>query len=217
MYGLGGQRSDETRPQGIVLLPTPKATNNENRQSLDRFGMNLGQALGVTPLLPTPSVADAMGGHLSRSGARSSELLLPGVVKTFLPTPTAGNFNDGESPESWTARRERLKATAKNGNGMGTQLGIAVQIDWGQYAPAIARHERFTGRPAPAPTATSPKGGQRLSPAFVEWMMGLPAGWVTDAPGLTRSEALKALGNGVVPQQAAHALRVCLGRMEAIA
>ncbi|HEY9411208.1 MAG TPA: hypothetical protein VIP77_16635 [Jiangellaceae bacterium] len=37
-------------------------------------------------------------------------------------------------------------------------------------------------------------------------MMGLPDGHVTDVPGLTRSEQLKALGNGVVPQQAAAAL-----------
>ena len=28
--------------------------------------------------------------------------------------------------------------------------------------------------------------------------MGLPDGWVTDVPGITRNEALKALGNGVV-------------------
>jgi DNA (cytosine-5)-methyltransferase 1 len=41
-------------------------------------------------------------------------------------------------------------------------------------------------------------------------MMGLPAGWVTDVPGLGRNEQLKALGNGVVPQQAAHALRLLL-------
>ncbi len=40
-------------------------------------------------------------------------------------------------------------------------------------------------------------------------MMGLPAGHVTDpAIGLTRNQQLKALGNGVVPQQAAHALRL---------
>ena len=39
-------------------------------------------------------------------------------------------------------------------------------------------------------------------------MMGLPAGWVTDVPGITRNEALKALGNGVVPQQAVAAMRV---------
>lgn len=37
--------------------------------------------------------------------------------------------------------------------------------------------------------------------------MGLPAGWVTDVPGLTRNDQLKMLGNGVVPQQAAAALR----------
>ncbi len=37
--------------------------------------------------------------------------------------------------------------------------------------------------------------------------MGLPAGWVTDVPGVTRNEALKALGNGVVPQQCAAATR----------
>lgn len=36
--------------------------------------------------------------------------------------------------------------------------------------------------------------------------MGLPAGWVTDIPGLTRNEQLKMLGNGVVPQQAYAAL-----------
>lgn len=38
--------------------------------------------------------------------------------------------------------------------------------------------------------------------------MGLPEGWVTDVPGLTRNEKLKLLGNGVVPQQAALALRL---------
>lgn len=51
------------------------------------------------------------------------------------------------------------------------------------------------------------RGGDQLAPAFSEWMMGLPDGWVTGVPGLTRNEQLKALGNGVVPQQAAAALR----------
>ena len=40
--------------------------------------------------------------------------------------------------------------------------------------------------------------------------MGLPDGWVTDVPGLSRNEQLKLCGNGVVPQQAAHALRLML-------
>lgn len=37
--------------------------------------------------------------------------------------------------------------------------------------------------------------------------MGLPAGWVTDVPGLSRNEQLHLLGNGVVPQQAELAYR----------
>ncbi|MCZ7415672.1 hypothetical protein [Streptomyces sp. WMMC897] len=36
--------------------------------------------------------------------------------------------------------------------------------------------------------------------------MGLPAGHVTDVPGLSRTAQLRALGNGVVPQQATAAL-----------
>lgn len=46
----------------------------------------------------------------------------------------------------------------------------------------------------------------RLNARFVEWLMGLPAGHVTDVPGLSRTAQLKALGNGVVPQQATAAL-----------
>lgn len=86
---------------------------------------------------------------------------------------------------------------------------------WGPYAPAIRRWEQVIGRPAPAPTELSPKGTHRLSAQAVEWMMGLPDGWVTDVPGLTRNDQLKALGNGVVPQQAAHALRLLLADMPA--
>ena len=41
----------------------------------------------------------------------------------------------------------------------------------------------------------------KLNAKFVEYMMGLPSGWVTDS-GLSRPQQLKILGNGVVPQQA---------------
>ena len=49
-----------------------------------------------------------------------------------------------------------------------------------------------------------------MSPQFVEWMQGLPLGWVTDVPDLSRNGQLKALGNGVVPRQAAYALAMLL-------
>jgi DNA (cytosine-5)-methyltransferase 1 len=55
----------------------------------------------------------------------------------------------------------------------------------------------------------------KLNPEFVEYMMGLPAGWVTDT-GLSRSQQLKMLGNGVVPQQAYYALEL-LGHAQDVA
>ena len=47
----------------------------------------------------------------------------------------------------------------------------------------------------------------KLNAKFVEYMMGLPDGWVTDV-GLSRAQQLKILGNGVVPQQAEYALEL---------
>ncbi len=47
-----------------------------------------------------------------------------------------------------------------------------------------------------------------MASAFVEWLMGLPDGWVTDPDlGLTQVQQLTALGNGVLPQQAVCAMR----------
>ncbi|MFJ1900431.1 DNA cytosine methyltransferase [Streptomyces sp. NPDC088115] len=79
---------------------------------------------------------------------------------------------------------------------------------WGRFFPAVRRWEHAIGRRAP--WATDDR--DRLSPAFVEWLMGLPAGHVTDVPELTRNQMLHALGNGVVPQQAEAALRLLAAR-----
>lgn len=78
--------------------------------------------------------------------------------------------------------------------------------DWGKYELAIRRWEAVTGQPAPRPTEFGPRGNIRLSPHFTEWMMGLPPGWVTDL-GFSRKDMFRLLGNGVVPLQAALAIR----------
>jgi DNA (cytosine-5)-methyltransferase 1 len=56
-------------------------------------------------------------------------------------------------------------------------------------------------------TAPHPLVDGKLNAQFVEYMMGLPSGWVTDLE-ISRAQQLKILGNGVVPQQAFHALEL---------
>lgn len=82
-----------------------------------------------------------------------------------------------------------------------------IDIDWGVYTEAVRRWEHVFGSSVPAPALTGPRGGQQLDPIFVEWMMGLPSGWVTDVPGMSRNNKLHLLGNGVVPQQALYAYK----------
>lgn len=45
--------------------------------------------------------------------------------------------------------------------------------------------------------------------------MGLPAGWITGVPGLSRAQQLKLAGNGVVWQQAVEAYLYLLGVLDA--
>ena len=102
------------------------------------------------------------------------------VIGRMLPTPNAGLFNDGEAPDSWLARRERVKLTAKNGNGMGMPLSIAAQLltpcasDWKGRTnwEAAERHG-----PQRLPDCLPIGAATYLNPSFVEEMMGYPVGW----------------------------------------
>lgn len=123
------------------------------------------------------------------------------------PRPVAGDRGAATAPDAdvdGLSLVRRLNTFERDAHRRGS-----ADVAWGAYEPAIRRWERTLGRRAPAPTGAGRDGRPRLSPALVEWMMGLPAGHVTDpAIGLSRNAQLKALGNGVVPQQAAHALRL---------
>lgn len=128
--------------------------------------------------------------------------------------PDARGARLGEHPGGAPAE----EAGTHGGDLAAGDRGPRPDQNWGPYRPAIERWERRLGRRAPNPTRPDGKNGaNRLNPAFVEWMMGLPEGWVT-APeiGLTRAEQLKALGNGVVRQQAALATELLL-EAEAVA
>ena len=127
------------------------------------------------------------------------------------PDAPVGGARSIADPDSDSLRKQPVAVPGRGGPPV-AELPV---LDWGDYGPAIQRWELILGRPAPAPTMTGKRGGQQLSPAFVEGLMGLPAGHVTDVPGLSRNDQLKLLGNGVVPQQAELALRHLLLKSEA--
>ncbi|MDG4760396.1 hypothetical protein [Micromonospora sp. WMMD710] len=192
----GRTLTDATR-----LLPTPRAsdTGTPGRKAGAGFRPPLSQVL-----LPTPRATDGAKGCPGQRGSHG-DLTLPSaavrVPNRTLPTPRA---SDGRGPGRHGDGGADLRTTVAG-------LGDLDEHRWGGYAAAVARWELLLGRGAPEPTQAGQHGKPVLAPPFVEWLMGLNQGHVTDpALGLPRTLALRVLGNGVVPQQAAAALRLLL-------
>ena len=129
------------------------------------------------------------------------------------PTPTGSVAQLGERPETWLARRERLKITANNGNGAGMPLTIAVQM-WptptarlGEQRGAQAKRYHNPARSNDLDDAVAATGitGQ-LNPTWVEWLMGFPIGWTVCEPSgmplspRSRSGSAGGSSNGKPPE-----------------
>jgi DNA (cytosine-5)-methyltransferase 1 len=143
-------------------------------------------------------------------GAATSDPQIIGHERGWAARNWRPGLADGDRTPANTdnsSRNGRQREQVGEAGGGATAAGGSAAAAWAQYAGAIERWERVLGRPAPAPTEQGTRGGQRLAPRFVEWMMGLPDGHVTAVPGVNRNAQLKALGNGVVPQQAIAALQ----------
>lgn len=89
---------------------------------------------------------------------------------------------------------------------------LAGKYDKGR-TKALEHWAKVTGEPYPYPLYTTPTPDTEgsLSLGFVEWMMGLPVGYVsTPSLPLTRAERMMLLQTGTVPLQAAHAVATAL-------
>jgi DNA (cytosine-5)-methyltransferase 1 len=111
----------------------------------------------------------------------------------------SGNYNEAVANTDCDAceksRRTNRKISAKD-------RGLQPGQDIGQ-----ARSKHRFSRSMERETIPNALDQGKLNAKFVEYIMGLPCGWVTDLD-LSRSQQLKMLGNGVVPQQAYYALEL---------
>lgn len=123
--------------------------------------------------------------------------------------PQSGNRSVEDASDSDCAGRGEHGGSSATAQELVSPECAGDDSTFGPYSRAVARWEYVTGRQAPAPTDDE----KRLNPYFVEWMMGLPRGWVCDAIS-GRTYQLKILGNGVVPLQAAYAFSILWEQMQ---
>jgi DNA (cytosine-5)-methyltransferase 1 len=203
--GRNGNGIGTPLPVAIALLPTPLATDGAPERSPQVGGT---RPSGAKRQAGLPEVIiHRLAGQDAPAGAAE-----PGAGR-LLPTPDTGCSPNGHG---------RRGGRAGNGHQSGHGLDVAATalspgparagqgaVAWGEYEPAIRRWEHLLGCPAPPPAEPGPSGRPRLSAEFAEWMMGIPR-LVTGVPGIPRTRQLKIIGNGVVPQQAAAALRLLI-------
>lgn len=188
------------------------------------------------PLLPTPTEWDGKRGpdyaKASRPGAGGDDLVTA-IAKLFprdradklFKTPTANLGSNG------SAQHPDKRKAGGHGPTLEDEVCFLLNVSpedelpddgphspaewWNEFAPAVYRWECIRGTAAPVPVTRGPRGGVKLSPRFAEWLMGLDEGWVTDVPGLSHSEQLGRIGNGVVPHQAFYAFRELKAQLDA--
>ena len=198
----------------VRLLPTPLASEARSGSPNQHYSSGQpGLTATVLRLLPTPRASGnrnsrtAVTVHRSGPGLEQAVELVLGLA----PTELTGA---GPPPPSWMtpgaaagdfATDTDTEVCGESDTGPGT-------VNWGDYTPAIRRWTVALGRTPPHPTEPGRTGRPRLAAVFVEWLMGLEAGWVT-ATGLTRAAQIRTLGNGVVPAQATTAIGLLLAHL----
>ena len=144
---------------------------------------------------------------------RQSQPVVGGLVETIIANANGVSYDDARRA---TTDLHNEASKIINGPDRAKSRSSVTVIpnanDRGRFRDVQGLQERYDPcRSMHLQTIPAPLDQGRLNVEFVEYMMGLPKGWVTDV-GLSRAQQLKILGNGVVPQQAYYALQLLLGQ-----
>lgn len=153
------------------LLPTPRASERENRQTERTPSQQAGThgkslLAEAVSLLPTPAATD-YGNNQSPSAPPPPRPSLPALVR-LLPTPVGG---DSRNSRSATAPTRAPDSSFTPGT---TLSDVAYEWIGASTGPPSVAGKRSTDL--------------RLSPWFVEWMIGAPPGWSDPGCPLSATE-----------------------------
>ena len=192
------------------LAAIPQAGSWESLAKLAEPSLVIGRKASPQ-LLPTPTA------NGQSSVSEDYSLGLPGVLLTgrrnreLLPTPTTRpptgtSASFGVSLPEILLRFDSSAADPKSDRTNPANIPLSadgIRIDptggYFRYQAAIDLWAEIIGRPPPERVGLDRPPW--LSPAFSEWLMGFPAGFVTEITGET-ARSIRLLGNAVLPPQA---------------
>ena len=205
-----------------TLLPTPDASAgtrgapNAPHEKLRPSGAKKSVKINDLPaLLPTPNTMDNM---YTRNGEAMERQLRRGEGPDASRRSTMGNLREDImltlDPTRFATDDPDERDKALMDAGLARSWSPFNNAEWGKYAHAVARWTMVFGSLPPAPVEPNTKGNPRLTAEFCEWLMGVPAGHITGEDiNLTRTEAIKLAGNGVVPHAAVASFTRLIARM----
>ena len=204
-YGTeSGRHAGTTLTDAIQLWPAPRAEHDSGKHRGQPDTLHSATKQWATPTShdgrrPGSDAASTQGANLKRDAetwptpqayARAStDYSAPGF------TPLDGAAGQWATPTSRDADKWHYR-----------EPGHERQVNLSGQASAHSLPAPETPMPGDESSPSGPTSRRRLNPKFVEWLMGVPEGWVTDVDGLSRADMLRLLGNGVVPAQGALAL-----------
>jgi hypothetical protein len=179
----GAETTGENRTGGPmlaeVLLPTPVGQDGKNATAPSQ-GKRKSPPL-THALLPTPTrVLGSTSSSAMRTGFRGDPTLQGLAIEQFLPTPSATEYGNNQSPSDGAKVRESLPRLVKtlptptkmdakqSGSGRPESSHGTTLTDAGKSIGASTSPPSDDGKPSKAPL---------LNPCFVEWMLGAPARW----------------------------------------
>ncbi len=160
----------------------------------------------ISVLRPRNVLLENVAGHLTLGGTAVIATLTKlgyGAKWGIVQASDTGAPHQRKRLFIWAYVGDTKKRHAGNTQQQLMATPIKSTAEFRKPISTFARWASIVGRQAPEYATND----NTVSPMFVEWLMGLPEGYVTDI-GLSRSAQLKILGNGVVPQQAALALHL---------